>query len=595
MTVTRQQSSDADLSGLTASAAVSADGTFSALDIGTFSLATTSYTATVPHATTHVKLTPTVADAVASVTVDGTAVNSSSDSGVIALEVGANVITVRVTAEDGTTKDYTVTVTRQQSSDADLSGLTASAAVSADGTFSALDIGTFSLATTSYTATVPHATTHVKLTPTVADAVASVTVDGTAVNSSSDSGVIALEVGANVITVRVTAEDGTTKDYTVTVTRQQSSDADLSGLTASAAVSADGTFSALDIGTFSLATTSYTATVPHATTHVKLTPTVADAVASVTVDGTAVNSSSDSGVIALEVGANVITVRVTAEDGTTKDYTVTITREAASADLVNISTRAVVGIGDDVMIGGFIISNGPKRVLVQAQGPELANANIANALADPVLTVIRQSDSTELMMNDDWEDSQGQEVTDAWGGNPNLMAGSLSSAAILTLDPGSYTAKVEGKDGTTGVALVEVYDLDSADVPGDLVNISTRAVVGTGDDVMIGGFIISNGPKRVLVQAQGPELANAGLANALADPVLTVIRQSDSTELMMNDDWEDSQGQEVTDAWGGNPNLMAGSLSSAAILTLDPGSYTAKVEGKDGTTGVALVEVYDLD
>lgn len=126
---------------------------------------------------------------------------------------------------------------------------------------------------------------------------------------------------------------------------------------------------------------------------------------------------------------------------------------------VNISTRGVVGTGDEVMIGGFIIRNGPKRVLVQAQGPELANANIANALDDPVLTVI-DSGGMELMMNDNWEDSQGQDEIDAWGGNPNLAAGSASAAAILSLGPGNYTAIVSGKDGTTGVALVEVYDLD---------------------------------------------------------------------------------------------------------------------------------------
>ncbi len=272
---------------------------------------------------------------------------------------------------------------------------------------------------------------------------------------------------------------------------------------------------------------------------------------------------------------------------------VQVATEPASGNIVNISTRAVVGTVDEVMIGGFIIRDGPKRVLVQAQGPELANAGIANALADPVLTVTTP-DGTVLMENDNWEDSQGQEVTDAWGGNPPLMAGSASPAAILTLDPGSYTAKVEGKDGTTGVALVEVYDIDSAEAAGDIVNISTRAVVGTGDEVMIGGFIIRDGPKMVLVQAQGPELANAGIANALADPVLTVTTP-DGTVLMENDNWEDSQGQEVTDAWGGNPPLTAGSASPAAILTLDPGSYTAKVEGKDGTTGVALVEVYDID
>ncbi|MBC9867184.1 MAG: hypothetical protein F7O42_04770, partial [Opitutae bacterium] len=110
----------------------------------------------------------------------------------------------------------------------------------------------------------------------------------------------------------------------------------------------------------------------------------------------------------------------------------------------------------------------------------------------------------------------------------------------------------------------------------------------------------------VLVQAVGPELANRGVPNSLADPVLTVIQTAEGDgaartplaspiEIMENDDWEDSQGQMVIDAWGGSPNLTAGSLSSAVVLTLGPGGYTAKVEGKDGTTGVALVEVYDLD
>ena len=293
-----------------------------------------------------------------------------------------------------------------------------------------------------------------------------------------------------------------------------------------------------------------------------------------------------------------VTVSATASGGgvsdpTSQTLTITDDEEAPTGSLVNISTRAVVGTGDEVLIGGFIIRNGPKRVLVQAQGPELANFNIANALTDPVLTVI-DSEGKELIMNDNWGDSQGQVVIDAWGGSPNLAVGSASAAVIIELDPGDYNAKVEGKDGTTGVALVEVYDLDSADVDGRLVNISTRAVVGTGDEVMIGGFIIRNGPKRVLVQAQGPELANFNIANALADPVLTVI-DSEGKELIMNDNWGDSQGQVVIDAWGGSPNLAVGSASAAVILELDPGDYNAKVEGKNGTTGVALVEVYDLD
>ena len=150
----------------------------------------------------------------------------------------------------------------------------------------------------------------------------------------------------------------------------------------------------------------------------------------------------------------------------------------------------------------------------------------------------------------------------------------------------------------------EEEDDDNGGGPGPttkLVNISARAFVGTGDDVLIGGFIIrGDGEQEVLVQAVGPELANFGITNALADPVLTVTNTTDPdpsnhVELMVNDDWEDSQGQLVTELWGGNPNLAAGSASSAAVLTLGPGNYSGKVEGKNETTGVAAVEVYEID
>ena len=570
---------------------------------------------------------------------------------------------------------------------------------------------------------------------------------------------------------------------------------------------------------------------------------------------------------------------------------------AADGKFVNLSTRALVETGEEVMIGGFIIEEGSKQVLIQALGPELVDEGIANALADPVLTVIQTSEGEpprteldppiELMVNDNWEDSQGQLISDLWGGNPNLSAGSYSSAVVLPLGPGGYTAKVEGKDGTTGVAIVEVYGIDSpgsgsgvtrlrnegspskpawspdgtriafsghssfsensdiyvmnvdgsgvinltnnsdrlernpawspdgtkiafsirtsqsigpdpyeiyvmnadgsdqtrltnqsvldgalawspdgtriafssyssfgvnsdiyvvnvdgsgvtnltnnpnlvgrdpawdpdgtriafsgvnsdiylmntdgSDVTnltnssnlregdpawspdgtriafsghspvgsysdvyvmnvdgsgltnltnhpavdtdpawspdgtriafssdrddprslsvyvlrvqqatsaadGEFVNLSTRALVETGEEVMIGGLIIEDGTRQVLIQAVGPELANAGIANALADPVLTVIQTSEGEpprieldppiELMVNDNWEDSQGQLVSDLWGGNPNLTAGSYSSAVVLPLGPGGYTAKVEGKDGTAGVAIVEVYGID
>ena len=222
------QSSNANLSGLTASTATSSTGTYAALTLApsTFSASTTSYTATVANARTHAKLTPTVQDTgKATVTVQGTSVNSGSASGAIALSVGTNTLTVRVTAQDSTTKNYTVTITRQaaQSSNANLSGLAASTATSSTGTYAALTLApsTFSASTTSYTATVANARTHAKLTPTVQDTgKATVTVQGTPVNSGSASSAIALSVGANALTVRVTAQDSTTKNYTVTITRQ---------------------------------------------------------------------------------------------------------------------------------------------------------------------------------------------------------------------------------------------------------------------------------------------------------------------------------------------------------------------------------------
>ena len=226
------------------------------------------------------------------------------------------------------------------SADANLSALTASAAESAGGAYAAL---TLTRGATGYTATVADGASHVKLTPVTAHAAATVTVDGTAVASGSQSAAIALAgSGETAIMVQVTAADGVTvKDHTVTVMRQapRSSDATLSALAAGGSTSAGGTYSTLDIGTFSGSTTGYTATVGHSLTHVKLTPTANHAAATVGVRKgtsgafTAVTSGRASAAIALDVGANALTVRVTAEDASTRDYTVTVTRQAAGLPL----------------------------------------------------------------------------------------------------------------------------------------------------------------------------------------------------------------------------------------------------------------------
>ncbi len=192
---------------------------------------------------------------------------------------------------------------------------------------------------------------------------------------------------------------------------------------------------------------------------------------------------------------------------------------AADGEFVNLSTRGLVGEGDDVRIVGFIIEGGARQVLIQAMGPELANRGISNALADPVLTVIQTHEGEpprtpldspiERMVNDNWEDSQGQLVSDLWGGSPPLTAGSLSSAVVLTLEPGGYTARVEGKNGTVGVAIVEVYRIASAGGGQETTHGvgSTLSDLPTGSwtpDVTSGGsFLLSGGTATVRLNDGG--------------------------------------------------------------------------------------------
>lgn len=284
-----------------------------------FASGTTSYTASVPYTTTSLNVTPTVQDATATVKVNGTATASGS-AATVPLSVGVNTITVAVTAQDGTPKTYTVTVSRAApSTNANLSNLTIS-----QGTLTPA----FAAGTTAYTATVGNAVTSVNVTPTVADSTATVTVNGAAATSGSPK-TVNLNVGINPINVVVMAQDGATqKTYTVTVTRV-SNNANLSNLTLSS-----GTLSPV----FSAGTTTYTASVPYAVSSVDVTPTVADSTAAVTVNGNAATSGSPANVT-LSVGPNPINVVVTAQDGTTKTYTVTVTRAAAStnADLSNLT------------------------------------------------------------------------------------------------------------------------------------------------------------------------------------------------------------------------------------------------------------------
>ncbi len=258
-----------------------------------------------------------------------------------------------------------------------------------------------------------------------------------------------------------------------------------------------------------------------------------------------------------------------------------LTPQNGAVHLANIATRGRVGLGDNIMIGGFITrSAGEKRLLIRALGPSV---NAPDTLDDPFLEIF-DGNGRLLAKNDDWKAGQQEEVRQT-GAAPTS---DVESALIVTVPAGNYTAHVTGVNGGTGTALIEVYDLDfRTDTSGRLINISTRGFVGTGDNVLIGGVIApGDAAQRVIVRAIGPDV---GAPGALQDPVLE-LRDAAGELVAQNDNWRDQQEAEIQQT-----QLAPNDDRDAAIVaTLIPANYTAIVHGKNGTTGVALVEFYDL-
>jgi uncharacterized delta-60 repeat protein len=273
---------------------------------------------------------------------------------------------------------------------------------------------------------------------------------------------------------------------------------------------------------------------------------------------------------------------------------------ARPATLGNISTRLPVGAGDRVLIAGFIVQgSSPKKVLIRAAGPSLTQFGVPNALPNPRLEL--HDTNNTIGTNDDWQTTQiGGVITSdqvaeiqSSGLAPRDPA---ESVIIATLPPGSYTAIVQGVSGGTGVGIVETYDLDATS--GSLLaNISTRGFVQTGDNTMIGGFIVVTQPTRVIIRAIGPSLTQFGVPDALANPQLE-LHDATST-IAQNNDWQTTQiGGIITSdqvAEIQNSQLAPTNPAESAIIgTLQPGSYTAIVRGVNNTTGNGLVEVYSL-
>jgi hypothetical protein len=265
--------------------------------------------------------------------------------------------------------------------------------------------------------------------------------------------------------------------------------------------------------------------------------------------------------------------------------------------LANISTRLDVETGDNVLIGGFIVTGTqPKKVIVRAIGPSL-NVNgvpLPDRLANPTLDL--NGPGGLIASNDDWRDDPAQEAEIIASGVPPID--DLESAIVATLPANSaYTAVMRGVNNTTGIGAVEAYDLDPT-VDSQLANISTRGLVQTGDNVMIGGIIaMGTGSQKVIVRAIGPSLANAvpPVMGALADPTLELY-DGNGMLLLMNDNWRDDPAQEAEIIASGVP--PTDDMESAIVAILPASNtgvgYTAIVRGANGTTGVALVEFYAL-
>ena len=258
-----------------------------------------------------------------------------------------------------------------------------------------------------------------------------------------------------------------------------------------------------------------------------------------------------------------------------------------SASFQNLSARAHVFTGEQILIVGFIIGGTEnKMVLIRGLGPSLAGLGVPGPLANPALSLFDHT-ATLIAANDNWKSMQQAQIQ-ATG----LAPSNDFEAAILTpLSPGAYTVFLQGKGATTGIGLAEIYDVDPS-VNAQATNVSGRGFVGTGNDVLIGGIIVvgpTGSMQRVLVRALGPTLGSAGVASPLANPTLS-LRDANGNVIANNDNWQDSQQADIA-ATGKAPS---NTKESAILALLAQGNYTAIVTGKNGTTGVGLIEFYSL-
>lgn len=296
-------------------------------------------------------------------------------------------------------------------------------------------------------------------------------------------------------------------------------------------------------------------------------------------------------------------------DGSTSSFTATVTPAGSSTEiafaglpdtitptarLANLSVRSAAGSGSETLIVGFVVQgSGNKSLLLRGVGPSLVPFGVTDAIADPGLHVFDAA-AAAIDANDDWGGSPLLSQTSVQVGAFALSAVSKDAALLVPLPAGLYSFHVTASSGGAGVALAEAYDADLAATGANLVNLSARSQVGTGENVLIAGFVITgNSPKTLLLRGLGPTLSVYGVTGVLADPQLELFR--DNTSIASNNDWSGTPALKNAFALVGASDLAADTSKDAALLvTLAPGVYSAQVSGVAATTGVALVEIFLL-
>ena len=275
----------------------------------------------------------------------------------------------------------------------------------------------------------------------------------------------------------------------------------------------------------------------------------------------------------------------------------------SSSRLLNLSIRSNAGTDDQTLIASFVVSGGSKQMLIRAAGPALTGFGVAGALAHPQLELVNQGTGVSLATNAGWDTGTAADTDAIRNTTASLTfpfaAGSGDAAMVKTLPDASYSAKISGLNKTTGVALAELYDANVGS-GGRLINASARTNVGTNDNVLIAGFVITGSePKTVLIRAVGPTLANFGVSGTLPDPSLELthhIGENNDVSIASNTAWGSTAPADIAGASKqvGAFDLANDSLDSALLVTLQPGQYSAIVRGASGDTGVALVEIYEV-